>query len=133
MKVTVKDSSTQSGKSQILSPTSVNKKVNSSSTDNRSTLSGPTSAGYSGVAAPKPAASTITKSVAANLPTLESREIHDLPRRVIKHSEATGCPKANDKIALHNKFGALEDMGFAPSPSSTCVRSPSPIKHTKQT
>ena len=73
---------------------------------------------------------------------LESREIHDLPRRKIKNSRASGCPKGtNDPVALHNKFGALEDMDFALSPSSTRVLSHSPkkqngrisaIKHTKQ-
>ena len=55
---------------KILSPTSVNKSVNSSSSiDNRSTLSKPTctSADSLGLAAQKPAASTTTKSVAANL------------------------------------------------------------------
>ena len=36
--------------------------------------------------------------------------------------------KANDPLALHNKFGAFEDMDFAPSPSSTRVHSHSPIK-----
>ena len=35
---------------------------------------------------------------------------------------------ANDPVALHNKFGALEDMDFAPSPSFTGVRSLSPRK-----
>ena len=35
---------------------------------------------------------------------------------------------ANDPVALHNEFGALEDMNFAPSPSSTGVRSLSPRK-----
>ena len=58
LKVTTKDSSTQAGESQIFSPTSVNTPVNSSSTDNRSTLSGP--ADSSGVSASKHAASTIT-------------------------------------------------------------------------
>ena len=57
LKVTMKDSSTQAGESQILSITSVNKSVNSSSISivNRSTLSGPT---FAVATAPKPAAST---------------------------------------------------------------------------
>ena len=59
----MKDSSTQAGESQIFSPTSVNKTVNSSSTDKRRTLSGPTSADSSGVSASKHAASTITLEV----------------------------------------------------------------------
>lgn len=52
----------------LLSHTFLNKSVNSSySTGNRSTLSGPNSAGSSGVASPKSAAFTITKLVAANI------------------------------------------------------------------
>ena len=97
LKVTKKDSSTQTGESQILSPTSVKKSANSSS---RNSLSKPTSAGSSGVAAPKPTAFTITKSVATNLPTLVERN----PRSHKKGNEklrSDRVPKrANDPVAL---------------------------------
>ena len=49
--------------------------------------------------------------------------------------------RANNPLALHNNFGALGDLDFAPSPSPTRVRNHSPkkkwrlsaTKHTKQT
>ena len=143
LKVTTKDSSTQAHESQILSLTSVNKSVKSSSitvTDTRSTLSKPTSAGSSGVAAPKPAASTSTKSVAANPSTRVERNTRSPQKGNQKHRRDRVSKGANDQVALHSKFGALEDMDFALSPSSTRVRSLfpkkqkgriSPIKHTK--
>ena len=95
-------------------------KVNSSSIDNRSTLPGPTSAGSAGVAAPKPAASPITKSVAANLPIPVERNRKLRSDRVPK--------EGNDPIALHNKFEALEHVHCAQFPSSTRVRSHSSKK-----
>ena len=141
LKVTKKDFSRQTGESQILSPNSVNKSPNSSM-DNRCSLSKPTSAGSSGVADPKPAASTITKSVTTNLPTRVERYPRS-PKKGNQKLKSDRVPKgANDPAPLHNKFGALEDIDFAPYPSSTRVRSHSPkkqkerispIKHNKQT
>ena len=127
LKVTTKDSSTQAGESQILSLTSVNKSVkSSSSTDTRSTLSKPTSAGSSGEAAPEPTVSTFTKSVAANPSTRVERNTRSPQKGNQKHRRDRVSKGANDPVALHDKFGALEDMDFAPSPSSTRVRSLSP-------
>ena len=86
----MKDSSTQAGESQILSLTSVNKSVNSSSssTDDRSTLSGPTFAGSLVVTAPKPATSTNTKSRAA---IFLDRSWRSSPKKGNLKREATGC------------------------------------------
>ena len=73
-----KEISTRAGEIQILSRTSVNKTntCNSSSmTEKCSTSSSPAAVGASGVVGPKPAASTITKSVAANLPTRVERNL----------------------------------------------------------
>ena len=120
----------------------MNKTVNSSSIDSRSTLPGPTSAGSSGVAAPKPAASTITKSIAASLPIPVKRNPRSLKKGNQKLRSDRVPKEANDPIAPHNKFEALEQIDCAQFPSSTRVRSHSPkkqkgrispVKHTKQT
>ena len=93
LKVHLKDSLTQTAKSQILTP-SVNKSINSSfSTDNRSTLSGPTSSGSSDVAAQNVTVSTTTNSVGANFSNLA-----DINTR----SPQTGT---NDPIALQKNIG----------------------------
>ena len=104
-------------------------------------LSIPASVVASDVAAQKPTASTTTKSVAANLSNPAERKTRS-PQKGNQEQKSDRVPKvANDLVALHNKLGALEDMDFAPSPSSTGVRSLSPrkqkgrispIKHTKQ-
>ena len=60
-------------------------------------MSKPTSAGSTGVVAPKPAVSSSTKPVAANLPTRVERNPR-LPRREINNSD----PGANDPVTLHN-------------------------------
>ena len=130
LKVTKKDSSTQTGESQILSPTTVNKPANSSIA-NRSSLSKPTSAGSSGIDAPKPAASTIKRSVAANFSDRVERNPRSPKKRNQKLKSDREPKGANDPVALHNKFGALEDMHFAPSLSSTRVRRYSPKKTKK--
>ena len=81
LKVTKKDSSTQTGGSQIISPTSVNTSANSGSgVDSRRSLSKPASAGSSGVSAPKPTASTNTNSVAANISTPVKRRTRSLQK-----------------------------------------------------
>ena len=89
--VTMKDTSIQADESKlkILLPTSVNKSVNY--TDNRSTMSEPTSAGSTGVVAPKPAVSTTTKPVAANLPTRVERNPRLLRREINNSEDATRC------------------------------------------
>ena len=97
LEVTTQDSLTQTGDSQILSPTSVKKSANSSS---RNSLSKPTPAGSSGVAAPKPTAFTITKSVATNLPTLVERNPRS-PKKGNEKLRSDRVPKrANDPVAL---------------------------------
>ena len=100
-------------------------------TEKCSTSSIPASVGAGfevGVVASKPAASTITKSVAANLPTQVERNPRS-PKKGNQKLKSDRVPKgANDPVALHNKFGALKDMDVALSPSSTRVRSHSPKK-----
>ena len=86
-------------------------------------LSIPASVGASGVAAQKTATSTTTKSVAANLSNPAERKTRS-PQKGNQKLKSNQVPKgANDPVALHNKFGVLEDMNFAKSPSSTGVRS----------
>ena len=118
-----KEMSTQAGESQILSLTSVNITntcKSSSMTEKCNTSSRQASVGASGVAAPKPAASTLTKSVAANLPTRVERNPRS-PNKGNQKLKSDRMPKgANDPVALHNKFGTLEDMDFrSHSPKKT--------------
>ena len=110
--------STQTGESQIISMTSVTKTYNSSSMAEKcstSSIPGPVSA--SGVVAQKSEASTSTRSVAANLSNRAERNT----RSTQKGNQKLRCDRvrkrANDAVALHNRFGALEDIDFAPSPS----------------
>ena len=111
----------------------MNKSANSGSNiDNRRSLSKPASAGSSGVAASKPAASTNTKSVVANTSTQVERNPRSPKKGNQKLRSDWVSKEANDPVALQNNFGALEDMDFAPSPSSTRVRSHSPKKKTKR-
>ena len=94
-------------------------------TEKCSTLSIPTSLG---------AASNTTKLVAANLSNRAERNPRP-PKKGNQKLRSDRAPNgANDPVAL-------EDIGFAPSPSSTRVLSlsprnqkerVSPIKHTKQ-
>ena len=82
-------------------------------------LSIPASVVASDVAAQKPTASTTTKSVAANLSNPAERKTRS-PQKGNQKLKSDQVPKgANDLVALHNKLGALENMDFAPSPSST--------------
>ena len=117
--------STQADESQILSLTSVTKTNNSSSMTEKCRASSiPTSVGASGVAAQQSAASISTNLVAAKT-RIEQREI----QRGNKKLRSDRVPKrANDAVALHNRFGALEDIDFAPSPFSTRICSISPRK-----
>ena len=127
--VTTKDSSTQTGESQILLPTFVIESANSiSSIDNRCSLSKPTSAGYSGEAPQKPASFTTTKSVTANISNRVERTTRS-PQKGNQKLRDHRMPKgANNSVDFHNRLGALEDMDFAPSPSSARVRRLSPKK-----
>lgn len=89
------------------------KSVNSNARiENRNTLSKPISAGSSGVGAQILAASTSTKSGAANLSTQVKRNPQSLQKEM-QTLRGDRVPKgANDPFAHLNIFGALEDMDF---------------------
>ena len=75
-------------------------------------LSIPASVVASDVAAQKTAASTTTKSVAANLSKPAGRKTRS-PQKGNQKLKSDRVPKgANHLVALHKRFWALEDMDF---------------------
>ena len=106
-----KEISTRAGEIQILSRTSVNKTntCNSSSMTEKCSTSPIPFCGRFRCSHQKPADSTTTKSVAANLS----------PEGKLKTQKQPGAQGGKDAVAFYNRFGALEDMDYVPSPSST--------------
>ena len=117
--------SIKAGKSKILSLTSVTKTNNSSPmTEKLQHIVDTRFCGCFRRSCPK------IRSSQRRCKYLESsREKTRSPKKENQKLRIDQVPKgANDPDELNKKFGALKDMAFAPSPSSTRVRSLSPRK-----
>ena len=124
VKSSMKDMSTQVCESDIPSQTSVSTKTNSVPSQKNPTSVSPGSTSTTG----KSVAKTPVEPVAADVPQQTKRRNSSPKNKPKQYSDR--LPKgAKDPVAVHNKFGALEEMECTTSHSSSRARSLSPKNH----
>ncbi|XP_061164965.1 uncharacterized protein LOC133173917 [Saccostrea echinata] len=105
----LKDMSTQVCEDDILQQTS-SSKVSLSSNDKGKTKTVPASAGPTAAAAPKPVAAAVSRPAATSRPS--GRQNTSPSKKQLSDRIPKGT---TDPVALHNKFGVLEEMDFTTS------------------
>ncbi|XP_061170354.1 uncharacterized protein LOC133179670 [Saccostrea echinata] len=124
----LKEVSTQVSEKDFLQQTSSSEAPLPSHDKGKSTSS-PASAGHAAVAAPKTAAAAASKPESAGTSRSSGRQNRSPPKNNQKQSRDRLPKGADDLVALHNKFGVLEEMDVTPCHSSSQAGSVSPNKN----
>ena len=129
----MKDMSTQVCEGDIPSQTSVTTNTASvtkqkSGTQNSTPVSPRSAAKVAAPTSGKSVATTSVEPMAADTPK-QSKRRNSSPKNKSKQCSDRLPKGSKDPVAMHNKFGPLEEMEYTPSHSSSRARSLSPKKH----